>query len=282
MARSITQTRARSRLRGMWRDQADWLGRRSHIHCAVQRQVNCARLQPNVGHGVSQRSHETGGRSTPVRVRIVGDARGRQRELEAQPAQMHVCPHRRGVPRLAVAIEIDRHAAVQRIVPMSVRMTVLAMNVTMTRQCPVMPMRHVPLGMSVAHAGGHRRRGDQKRRQQPAKQILSIISTHRNTPSHSAPLVFMLGAGHPSVNDTRERANPARDGLLPRSTMPRQHLHQHLANARGIFAEIGIFQFELVDRVDPQADLDAVLDERRLPGRVTLQSILGAVMLQHS
>ena len=84
-------------------------------------------------------------------------------------------------------------------------MTVLAMNVTMTRQCPVMPMRHVPLGVSVAHAGGHRRRGDQKRRQQPAKQILSIISTHRNTPSHSAPLAFMLGARRLSVNDTRER-----------------------------------------------------------------------------
>ena len=86
-------------------------------------------------------------------------------------------------------------------------MTVLGMavKVTMTRRGPVMPMRHVPLGMSVAHAGGHRRRGDQKRRQQPAKQILSIISTHRNTPSHSAPLAFMLGARRLSVNDTRER-----------------------------------------------------------------------------
>lgn len=194
MARSITQTRATSRLRGMWRDQADRLGCRKHIHCAVQQQVNCARLQSNVSHGVSQRSQETGGRSTPVRVRIVGDARGRQCELEAQPAQMHVCPHRRGVPRLAIAIEIDRHAVSQRIAPqrivaMRVRMTVLGMavKVTMTRRGPVMPMRHVPLGVSVAYTGGHRRRRDQQCRQQPAKQILSIISTHRNTPSHSVP-----------------------------------------------------------------------------------------------
>jgi hypothetical protein len=123
---------------------------------------------------------------------------------------MHVCQHRRDVPRIAVAIEIDRHAAVQRIVAMRVRMNVLAMHVTMTRRGPIMPMRHVPLGVSVAHAGGHGRSGDQQCRQQPAKQILSIDSTHRNTPNHSAPLIFMLGAGHLSVNDTRERANQSR------------------------------------------------------------------------
>ena len=48
-----------------------------------------------------------------------------------------------------------------------------------------------------------------------------------------------------------------------------------------ILVHAGVLEIQLVEAVDAQADLDAVLDERVFPDRELLQPALGAVALQH-
>ncbi len=79
------------------------------------------------------------------------------------------------------------------------------------------------------------------------------------------------------------RTPPARkepSGFSRQKRRPAGRLCQHLLDILDLVVEPFRLQVQLLNRVDSQADLDAVLDERRVPGRSALQPLLGADALE--